>query len=248
MRAAPPVRELPREAAVEAVLLVAVLAVFSALHSVVATDADIAAANASTLQGVERALRLDVELDLNRWLVDHPALVTPAVAVYRLYSVVLLGVLVWVFLRHCEVYRHVRRVFVTLCGLVLLVSWVAPMSPPRLAVRGVVDVVAENDLFGGHAFAQGGSCTAMPSLHVAWSAWAAYAAWCAARVRHPRAALGVWAFPALMVAVVLATGNHNVLDVVGSVLVLAVAIEVADLWDRTADRRRQARSEAVRPA
>lgn len=240
MRAPPLARGRLREAAVEVVLLGVVLAVFNAVHSVVATDADIAAANASTLQGVERALHLDVELDWNRWLVDHPALVTPAVVVYRLYYVVLLGVLVWLFLRHAPVYRHARRVFVALCGLALLVYWVAPMSPPRFALPGVVDIVAEHDLFGSHAFATASSYTAMPSVHVAWSAWAAYAAWCALRDRHPRAALAVWAFPALMVAVVFTTGNHYVLDVVGSVLVLALAVEVADLWDRADARRRDA--------
>lgn len=248
MRAAPPVRERLREAAVEVVLLVAVLAVFNALHSVVATDVDIATANASTLQGFERALHLDVELDLNRWLVDHPALITPAVLVYRLYYVVLLGVLVWVFLRHADVYRHVRRVFVALCGLALLVYWAVPMSPPRFALRGVVDIVAENDLFGSHAFATASSYTAMPSVHVAWSAWAAYAAWCALRVRHSRAALAVWAFPVLMVAVVFTTGNHYVLDVVGSVLVLAVAIELAEPWDRAAARRSDSQSKVAQSA
>ncbi len=245
MRDAPTARRRLREAAVEAVLLVAVLLVFNRLHGLVATDADIAAANASTLQGFERALHLDVELDLNRWLVDHPALIAPAVLVYRLYYVVLLGVLVWVFLRHADVYRHVRRTFVALCGLALLVYWAVPMSPPRFALRGVVDIVAENDLFGSHAFATASSYTAMPSVHVAWSAWAAYAAWCALRVRHPRGALAVWAFPALMVAVVFTTGNHYVLDVVGSALVVAVAVELADLWDRTADRRQEEQSEVA---
>lgn len=248
MRAAPPVRERLREAAVEVALLVAVLAVFNVLHSVVATDVDIATNNASTLQGFERALHLDVELDLNRWLVDHPALITPAVLVYRLYYVVLLGVLGWVFLRHADVYRHVRRVFVALCGFALLVYWAVPMSPPRFALRGVVDIVAENDLFGSHAFATASSYTAMPSVHVAWSAWAAYAAWCALRVRHPRGALAVWAFPVLMVAVVFTTGNHYVLDVVGSVLVLAVAIEVADLWDRADARRDDPQSKVAQSA
>ena len=234
---APPVRARLREAAVEALLLVAVLVVFERLHAVVATDVDIATANAGALQGVERALHLDVELDLNRWLVARPWLMTPAVLVYRLYYVVLLGVVVWLFLRHADVYRHVRRTFVAICGLALLVYWAVPMSPPRFALGGVVDVVAENDLFGSHAFATASSYTAMPSVHVAWSAWAAYAAWCALRDRHPRAALAVWSFPALMVAVVFTTGNHYVLDVVGSVLVVAVAIELAELWGRAAARR-----------
>ena len=231
------VRRRSTEAVLEAVLLVVVLWVFDRVHSVVATDVDVASANAGALQAVERVLHLDVVLGVNRWLVDHPALVTPAVLVYRLYYVVLLGVLVWVFVRHPERYRHVRRVFVALCGLALLVYWAVPMSPPRFALAGAVDVIAENDILGRHAVRTASSYTAMPSVHVAWSAWAAYAAWYVLRGRRPRAALLVWAFPALMVAVVFATANHYVLDVVGSAAVLAGAIGVAHLWGRLAGRR-----------
>jgi hypothetical protein len=39
-----------------------------------------------------------------------------------------------------------------------------------------------------------------------------------------------WVFPAVMVAVVLATGAHYLLDVVGSAVLLAASITVARLW------------------
>jgi membrane-associated phospholipid phosphatase len=72
----------------------------------------------------------------------------------------------------------------------------------------------------------------MPSLHVGWSALAAYAAWLVLHDRHPRAALLVWLFPALMVVDVFATGNHYVLDVVGSALLLVASIATARGWSR----------------
>ena len=72
----------------------------------------------------------------------------------------------------------------------------------------------------------------MPSLHVGWSALCAYAAWLALRGKHPRLALLVWLFPTVMVAVVITTGNHYVLDVAGGLLLLALAIATGRAWDR----------------
>jgi hypothetical protein len=221
---------------VQACLLALVILVFTRLHAIVGNNVAAATANAHTLQRFERTLHLDIELAMNRWLVGHDALITPSVIVYRLYYAVLIGVLAWIFLRHPGVYRHVRNTFIAMNGLALLVYWAVPMSPPRFALAGIVDVITQHDLWGGRAFHESGSYTAMPSVHVAWSAWAAYAAWSALRGAHPRGALAAWLFPMVMVAVVFCTGSHYVLDVVGSAVLLVGAIGVARLWDRLARR------------
>ncbi|GIF23828.1 hypothetical protein Ate02nite_65580 [Paractinoplanes tereljensis] len=201
--------------------------VFSRLHAVVATDRVAATANAWHLQAVENTLHLNIELSANRWLVEHPALIPPAVLTYRLYYAVLLGTLVWVYVRHREVYRQVRRTLLWMTFLVLPVFWAVPMSPPRFALPGVVDIVAEHDLFGSTASRNPANFTAMPSMHVAWSAWCGYAVWTALRPTHPRLALLAWVFPLLMTAVVFTTGNHYVLDGAGSATLLAIAIAIA---------------------
>jgi hypothetical protein len=77
---------------------------------------------------------------------------------------------------------------------------------------------------------------------VGWSLWCAYGVWSALRVAHPRLALLSWIFPLLMAADVLATGNHYVLDVAGSIVLLAVSIVAASMWGRLAERWRHARS------
>lgn len=86
---------------------------------------------------------------MNRWLTERDTLIPLAVLLYRLYYAVLLGVLLWTFLRHAKVYLHVRRTFVAMTGLALLVFWALPMSPPRFALAGVVDVIAEHDILTG---------------------------------------------------------------------------------------------------
>jgi hypothetical protein len=77
----------------------------------------------------------------------------------------------------------------------------------------------------------------MPSVHVALSAWCAYAVWSALRTSHARLALLAWLFPLAMTAVVFATANHYVLDVVGSAVLLIASIAAASAWGRVAEHR-----------
>ncbi|GIM91876.1 phosphatase PAP2 family protein [Paractinoplanes toevensis] len=227
---------------VEVVVLAAGFLLFSRLHAVVATSRSVATANAQHLQSAENALHLNVELAANRWLVEHPLLIPPAVYCYRLYYVVLLGVLGWVYLRHPEVYRQARRTLLAMALLVLPIYWAVPMSPPRFALPGIVDIIAEHDLFGSTAsrdIGAGQNFTAMPSMHVGWSAWCAYAVWAALRATHPRAAVLAWGFPLLMTAVVLTTGNHYVLDVAGTAALLTTAVGAAALTGRLVSRARR---------
>jgi membrane-associated phospholipid phosphatase len=226
-----------RQPAVDLVCLVAGLALFSRLHDLTGTNAAVATTHARTLQAVERSLHLNIEIAANRWLTSHAVLMQAAVLCYRLYYLPLAGVLLWVLLlRPAEVYRSVRRTMVVMGTWALLVFWLFPVSPPRLALGGIVDVVADHDPLGG-----GGSrdltngqnhFSAMPSLHVGWSALCAYAAWLALRANRPRLSWLCWLFPVLMIADVVATGNHYVLDVLGSAALLAGSVGVAKVWDR----------------
>jgi hypothetical protein len=232
-------------ALVEVIGLLLGFLLFVRLHAAAGKDVASATANALTLQSAERALHVNIEQTANHWLTEHPALIQPAVYCYRLYYAVIVGVLLWVFVRHAEVYRTVRRTLVAMTALILPVYWALPMSPPRFALPGIVDIVADHDLLGSHASRATGNgqnhYSAMPSLHVAWSAWCAYAVWSALRGSHPRLALLWWAFPLGMAAVVLTTGNHYVLDVVGSAVLLVVSIAAGSVWGRLARRWRRAR-------
>lgn len=225
-----------RTAVGEVVLLAVVLLCFTRLHAAAGTDVATATANARWLQSVEQRLHVNVELTTNRWLAEHQGLIPAAVLLYRLYYVALFGALVWTFLRRTQVYLHVRRTLVAMTGLALLVFWALPMSPPRFALPGTIDIIADHDILGGQPsrdLSSGANLfSAMPSLHVGWAAWCAYAVWLTLRPSHPRAALLAWLFPLVMVTDVLATGAHYVLDVVGSAVLLTAAIAVATGWAR----------------
>ncbi|MEA5367382.1 phosphatase PAP2 family protein [Amycolatopsis sp., V23-08] len=222
---------------VELVLLLLWFLLFARLDAAVGQDFAAADAHALALQAAEHAVHLDVERSANAWLAANPVLGHLAVYLYRLYYVVVAGVLLWVFTRHAGVYRRVRRTMVAMTALVLPVYWAVPMSPPRFALPGAVDIVAGYDILGQagrESWTHPSHWTAMPSMHVGWSLWCAYAVWTALRGTRPRLALAAWSFPLLMTADVLATANHYVLDVAGSVALLAAAIAVAALWGRLA--------------
>ena len=222
---------------VELVLLLLWFLLFARLDALVGNDFAAADAHAMALRAAVDALHLDVELSANAWLAGNPVLAHLAVYLYRLYYVVVAGVLLWVFVRHAGVYRRVRRTMVAMMALVLPVYWAVPMSPPRFALPGAVDIVARYDILGQagrESWTHPSHWTAMPSMHVGWSLWCAYAVWSALRGTRPRLALAAWLFPLLMTADVITTGNHYVLDVAGSVALLAVSVGAAWLWGRLA--------------
>ena len=236
-------------AVAEVLLLAAVVAAFSWLHTRVGRDTATAAAHADDFQAIERYVGVNLELSVNSWLAGHHALVEVAVGFYRLYYVPVLASLVWLFLRHPGNYREARRVLIAMTGVALAVFWAFPVSPPRFALAGIVDVVADHDIFSVHAAldrTSGANFTAFPSLHVGWSAWCAYAVWSASRRDHPRAALLIWVFPLLLTTVVWTTGNHYVLDVVGSAVLLLAGIAAENGWGRVADRVRRCRRGELR--
>jgi hypothetical protein len=210
--------------------LLAWFVVFTWLHSLMGRDHAAATGNALTLQSIERTLHLDITLPVNQWLAAHVPLAHVAAWFYRAYYLVIVGVLVWVFRRDTGVYRRVRRTMIAMMVLVLPVYWAVPMSPPRFALPGTADIVALYGTLGDASRA--GGWTAMPSMHVGWSLWCAYAVWTALRPTRPRLAPLAWIFPLLMVADVIATGNHYVLDIVGSVLLVGAAIGLTALLPR----------------
>jgi len=236
---------------VELVVALIVVTLFTALHAASARDFAAATANALTVQAVERPLHLDVERATNAWLAGHAVLAQAAVDVYRSHYLVVVGVLAWTYVRHPEVYLQVRRTLVAMFALVLPVYWAFPLSPPRFALAGVVDIVAARSPIGSHATGpgeEGQSYTAMPSMHVGLSLWCAWAVWTALRGAHPRLALLAWLFPLTMTAVVLTTGNHYVLDVVGSVVLLVASVSAATLWAHHVGRRGVSPAGAPSPA
>ena len=208
--------------AVELLLVLSGVGVYFGVRGVTRTDVPAALGNAADIMAVQRRLGLDVEPVL-QGLVDGSAVLMTLLNWVYIWGhwPVIAAVLVWLFVHHPDGYRKVRTTMVVSGGVGLVVFAAYPVAPPRLAGVGMVDTVTE--LSTAYRVLQPPALVnqyaAMPSLHVGWDllmgiALVTYASHLALRV------IGA-VLPVAMVASVVLTANHYVLDAVaGAALVL----------------------------
>src|SRR5262245_40314691 len=163
-----------------------------------------------------------------------------AVYMYGHWPVIIIaGVLLFRHRRH-EYYR--LRNACLLSGLVgLIVFALFPVAPPRLTDLPLVDTVTRHaegyrqivppELVNQYA--------AMPSFHAGWNVLVGIAVFRATRNRLLRG-LAV-AGPLAMLAAVVATANHYVIDVAAGVAIVLAGLVVLHLVERARRRRRLAR-------
>jgi len=179
---------------------------------------------------LEHRLHLDVEHVLNEWLARQGLLRTLANYEYAtIYVIAAFTVLIWIYVARPERYSLARTSFllVTLIGISTFALY--PVMPPRLITDlGFVDTVALGRTWGTWGSPVGSHANefgAMPSLHVAWSLWALAMLLAATRLRV------VWVVSAIQVAittvVIMATGNHYLLDAVAGAALVALSVGVA---------------------
>jgi len=208
----------------ELLIVFALLRVYDWVKAAAAEKGVPAQGHAETLVRVERTVHVYFEPALDHLLARHLTLSWVASWYYQFAHIgVALTVLALCYVRWPTIYRPARNTLVAtnVVGLVVFVLY--PVMPPRLLPgAGFIDAVA----LAGFGTTHGGPVpadqyAAMPSLHVAWSLWAAVVLIVAARRR--------WAgwlallYPATTTLVVLATGNHYLLDVVAAVGTVAIA-------------------------
>jgi PAP2 superfamily len=179
---------------------------------------------------LERILDIDPEQALNRIVSAHRLLAVPADYVYAtLHYVVTPLVLVWMWRRHHEHYSRARTVLVVATLLGLLGFTLLPVAPPRM-LPGFVDTMARYSFAGWWASdasaprgigALTNEFAAMPSLHVGWALWCGWQLW--RHAQHRTARLFGVAYPVLVTLVVVATGNHYLLDAFAGLVVVGVA-------------------------
>jgi membrane-associated phospholipid phosphatase len=206
----------------------------------------LAVANARSLLGFERTLGLDPELTLNRWLAGHATLASFASYYYFFaHALVTFAVLVWLWWWRPNRYVALRTALVIINLLAFVVFWRYPLAPPRsFPALGYIDVIA-----GSHALVSWHSgvlvrdadqFAAMPSLHVAWALWSATAVWQCTRRVAIRALAAL--YPLLTSFVVLATGNHYLLDVLAGAATAALAFATQYAFRQLAALVRRRRS------
>ncbi len=188
-----------------------------------------AISNAKDLVYVERQLGLYVEPAIQRWALSVPYLDDILSWLYlNVQTTVTLGGMLWIYLFHNQRYYFVRNMFFASFVLACLLYLAVPTAPPRLmpAEYGFHDSV---ESFSGarkfiwEAFAN--PYAAVPSMHCGFALMIGLSIASLVRSRGVRA---FWlAYPAAILLVVVATGNHFWLDAVAGAAVAAVGAAVA---------------------
>jgi PAP2 superfamily protein len=214
------------------------LFLYDAITNLAPLRLPVALGNARGILHVEQALRIDPELSLDRWLAAHPTLASILANYYdNAHFAVTLGLLGYLWFARAEIYRPLRNSLVLVNVIGFVVFWRFPVAPPRM-LDGFTDVVASTHAFGswhtGALASQANQLAAMPSLHMAWAAWCSLALWRISGRRSVRALALL--YPCLTALAVIATGNHFVLDILGGLLALALAVWLVGSPERLGGR------------
>ena len=178
---------------------------------------------------LERHLHLFGERTVQQaahWVPALPTLL--GIAYIALHFLGTTAFLIWLHRTHREHFPLVRNTLIAATGVALSIYLLYPVAPPRLAGLGFVDTVTHNakvnlssDLLGSLY----NPIAAVPSLHFGYSLIVGVALARLAPYRWLRL-LGA-AYPALMLLIIVGTGNHFIFDAAAGGLVVAVGWLVA---------------------
>lgn len=195
-------------------------------------DIDVSAAlkNGREIMHLERVWHLSPEKVLNEALAHATFVAVLSSYFYSLmHYLVTPAVLIWMFRKHRAQYAPARTALAISTALGLIGYIFLPTAPPRmLGDTGLHDTLADTQNWGWWG-AEGsvprglGALTnqfaAMPSLHVGWSIWCGVLIALYAERRWVKI-LGI-AYPITTTLVVMATGNHYLLDAIAGAITMA---------------------------
>ena len=221
----------------ELLLVVGLFVVYKAGRLPATGRTDEAFADAHSVWGWERSLRLPDEGSVQTALLHSDTLVHLANTYYAtVHFPATAAFLVWLYLRRPAHYVWARRILALVTAAALAGHLAFPLAPPRLlAETGLVDTgqVYGPTVYGAHpaADALANQFAAMPSLHFGWALMVAIGLITATRSR----LRALWLLhPLLTLLVIVGTANHYWLDAIVATALLCVALAVVHPPHRTA--------------
>ena len=214
-----------------AVVLVA-FAVYEAARHAMEPNWAQAFANAQRVLSAERVLGLAWEQSLQRAFLALPDLVTALNLFYFVGHFLFTGIFfVWLYRRSRSGFRSFRDGFLIATAISVVVHWLFPTAPPRLAGVGLEDTLllfSGIDIGSPTSAAYSNPVAAVPSLHAAYALGVGIGV-----IRYARSRWLRWAgvvYPPLVVLTIVVTGNHFVLDAVAGIAVLGAGFVAARWW------------------
>jgi membrane-associated phospholipid phosphatase len=185
----------------------------------------VAFANAIHVMHLERSLGAFFEPGFQQAFLNHQWVIDIANWMYfNSHFVITTSFLVWLYLFRNENFNFVRNMFMVAMGLALVGYALFPTAPPRLAGVGIADTVSgatSVNLTSRFISSFYNPYAAVPSMHIGFALLVGFTVWRLARRRVVRVAGLV--YPAFVLFVIVATGNHFFLDAAAGAAVAAVA-------------------------
>ncbi len=218
-----------RDALRQFFLLLGCYAVYDIARIAVRGREAVAQANAQVIINAEKSLHLYVEPFIQGKASHLHELVVFMDWFYaNVHLSATILVLVWIYLYRHEAFAFFRNLFLTMNALAMVVFALLPVAPPRLVpTSGVVDTLylySTNNYHTGVMSFVTNQYAALPSLHIGYALFLSLAVWLLTTNRAARVLAAV--YPVLVLAAIIITGNHYVLDAAAGVLVLAIAFAV----------------------
>lgn len=199
-------------------------------------DINTAFANGREILHLEHVWHLAPEGVLNKALAQVTFIAVIASYFYSVMHYIMTPlVLVWMYRKHNRAYGQARTTLAASTAIALVGYVLVPTAPPRMIKgSGLQDILAETKRWGwwdadGSVPRGLGSLSnqfaAMPSMHVGWAIWCGVLIAIFARRRWVKA-IGI-AYPIVTTVIVMATGNHYLLDAVAGAVTMGVGAGLA---------------------
>ena len=209
----------------QGLIMLACYALYDVSRAVVVGREAVAMANGLFFMNLEKAIGMFWEPWVQGRVSAFPPLMDFLVWSYgALHLPLIMATTVWIFTQRRSRWTQFRNWFLAMNFMAVLLYFLLPTAPPRMIfTSGVADMsylqgkrpaIFEDGLLA-NPFA------AMPSLHFAYALFVALALFMLARQSWMR--WGGFAYPALVLLAIVATGNHFIVDAVASVLVVLAA-------------------------
>ena len=197
-------------AATEFALIAGLYTVWRVARKLPLAQPDGAIERAHRIEDFERRIHLPSELTLQHWFLRHDTVAHLTNVYYAtLHVPVLIGFLVWLYVRHRDQFPHWRNALAILTGFCLFIRFIR-VAPPRF-LPGYVDLATRYgmSLYGPVNKGISDQFAAMPSIHVGWAAVVSFGIVATSTSKWRWLALS---YVTLTFIAVSATGNHWWLD------------------------------------
>ena len=219
----------------EAAVVLVLYGLYELARGMVVGDAAVAVRHARQVVTLERSTGVFIEARMQDAAQAFPGLIDLlSISYLTFHLIVTVVVLLWLHRRRPAAFPLIRTTLVIASGLALVGYLIYPTAPPRMAGIGIADTVSSGhvDLNSGLVSSLYNPYAAVPSMHFGYALVAGAAV---ARLTSRRLVQAAAAFyPAFVLLVIVATGNHFLVDALAGAVVVGVAAGGALLLARLA--------------